>query len=207
MKNVGSSATGPFSLKFYLGVNKDTYLGEVQVSSLSPSQSKSGQASFAIPSDTLDGEYAAYLEAVKDGKVIKYPCASVRPIFVQRTSGNKPDLIPMALTVSKPAASGQPLTLTCTVKNKGSASSGPCQIAFYLSREKTLPSGTPRICDRTRRFLPSGKLSGSEPCASCECLVWGTSDCMVDSSNQVAETAENNNLLSERALILSLEAE
>ncbi len=198
VKNVGSSATGPFSLKFYLGVNKDTYLGEVQVSSLSPSQSKSGQASFAIPSDTLDGEYAAYLEAVKDGKVIKYPCASVRPIFVQRTSGNKPDLIPMALTVSKPAASGQPLTLTCTVKNKGSASSGPCQIAFYLSREKTLPSGTPVFATGPVGSLSIGetlKVSGTAAAPASAWSEWYYPIAQVDSSNQVAETAENNNLI------------
>lgn len=196
-KNTGSSETGNFVLKFYLGVNKDKYLGEIQISSLSPSQSKSGPASFTIPSDTPDGEYSSYLEAVKDGKVIG-ACRSWLPLWVQKSSGDKPDLIPMVLTISKPAVSGQPLTLTCTVKNQGSIASGPCQIAFYLSREKIVPSGTPVFATGSLGSLSVGntlQVSGTASAPESAYSEYYYPVAKVDSSNQIAETAENNNLI------------
>lgn len=196
-KNTGSSETGNFVLKFYLGVNKDKYLGEIQISSLSPSQSKSGQASFTIPSDTPDGEYSSYLEAVKDGKVIG-ACRSWLPLWVQKGGGDKPDLIPMVLTISKPDVSGQPFTLTCTVKNQGSITSGPCQIAFYLSTEKTVPSGTPVFATGSLGSLSVGntlQVSGTASAPESAYSEYFYPVAKVDSSNQITETAENNNII------------
>jgi len=194
IKNIGTTATGAMTASFTLESSQVVRLGIKPVSSLAPSQSTSGKASFAIPAGTPSGDYHPYLTILgSDGSQV-YRMYYPRSVHVGSTGG--PDLVPLVLTLPPSARSGEPVTLACSVKNTGSAAAGPFQVSFYLLRDRSITSSTP--------VFATGSVSGLGAGASQQVQATGTAPsstvvesylvaARVDPQNSVAESGENNN--------------
>jgi len=201
VKNQGTGASAPSTLRFYLSVNfmfepSDQMLAARSVPALNPGDSNAATTNMTIPSNWPTGTYYVLAVADADNEV---PETSNTNNTRSGSIRIGPDLSVTTLNVPSRAAVGASISLSDTTSNTGGgAASGGSRTAWYLSANTTwdasdLPLGVPRDIPA----LGAGAVSsGTTPVtlpASAGAGRWYVI-VRADDLSQVTETVESNNV-------------
>jgi subtilase family serine protease len=205
VKNQGKADAGPFDISFYLSANTtldgtDTLICSRTVAGLAAGalDPPSGTMTTTCPvPDIAPGLYYVIVFDDSGGAVAETNEANNTKYYAIGLS-IRPDLIPTAATVTK---SGSTLTLTDSVKNKGTADAGGFTISFYFSTDTVYQAGTDTfICSRSVGGLAAGASDPSSGTIITTCMVPATVPAGIyrvivvdDSGGVIAEASEANN--------------
>jgi subtilase family serine protease len=119
-----------------------------------------------------------------------------------------PDLVPTSATASTPVTAGGAITLASTIVNSGPGKAAAFYVSFYVSTDAALSGDDVlfAVCDFPLGLAPgaSTTCSGTLPFAPVSALAAGSYRVVmfVDSALEVAETDEDNNVLTVAAPVV-----
>jgi subtilase family serine protease len=152
--------------------------------------------SVTIPAGTAVGTY--FIKVVADCGGVVTEASEGNNVGVSRALRVGPDLTVTAATTVTAAVPGKTITVTSTVKNRGTAAVGAFTVGFYLSTDAVFAAGVDRLLTtRTVIGLPPAGLSVAStpvlippdtvPAAGYRILV------RADEGGRLAEASETNN--------------
>lgn len=200
VQNNGTKNSNPFYIKFYLssdGTTLDTYLGSRYISGgLKAGASNTAYTNLTIPSNIL-GSY--YIIAVIDPANNACETNKLNNIGTSLTTINitAPDLIATSISTNSTSyQKGAQITIKDTVKNQGKAAANGFYVKYYLSKDSNITTSDTYLGSRYVSGLKTGESStASENFALPSNLVGSYYiGAIVDSSNNVSELYESNNI-------------
>ena len=142
VRNQGSASSGSTTLRYYRSTDStisssDTAVGTDSVSGLSASGTSPESTSVTAPSTAGTYYYGACVDSVTGENDTTNNCSSGVAVTVSAA----PDLVVGTPTVSDSSPdAGASFTLSATVRNQGSASSGSTTLRYYRSTDSTISS-------------------------------------------------------------------
>ena len=142
VRNQGSGSADPTTLRYYRSTdsaitNSDTSVGTDSVSGLNSSGSGDESISLTAPSTPGTYYYGACVDAVTGESDTTNNCSAAVTVVVGAAPA--PDLVVDTPTVDTSApAAGARFTLSATVRNRGSVSSGSTILGYYRSTDTTI---------------------------------------------------------------------
>ncbi len=212
VKNEGIAETGPFANGFYLSTDSviwttDTYLDGNSNTNLAPgAQFTWGGPSLTIPPGTPPGNY--YIGILVDrGNNVPESNENNNYVATMITVTSPVAFRDLVITTGSPTvtpstvAAGGTVTLSpWTVKNEGTLDSGPFSNGFYLSTDAFItPADTYLTGNSNSSLAPGTQFNWGGPTLT---IPLGTPPgtyyigILVDRTNSVAESNENNNYVS-----------
>ena len=197
--NQGASPAAASATRYFLSTNAtlepgDTPLQARSVAALAAGASATGTATLTLPAVIPAGSYYLLAQADGDGAVGELNEINNTRAAIVRVG---PDLTVSAFTAPLRAAAGGSLTVTDTIRNRGSATAGTSVTAFYFSTDLTV-DGADRRPPQTRAVpaLLANDLSTGTTTVTVPDITPGTWFLLAsaDDTNAVTETLENNNL-------------
>ena len=162
VENQGSASSAATTLRYYRSTDSsisssDTAVGTDNVGGLSPSGTSPESISVTAPSTAGTYYYGACVDSVTGESNTGNNCSSAVTVTVQ-AAATAPDLVVGAPSVDDNSPEvGESFTLSATVRNQGSASSGSAALRYYRSTNSTIsPSGTPVGTDIVGGLSASG---------------------------------------------------
>ena len=204
--NIGTAASGAYTLRFFLSSDATLDAGDVTLATRSLTSLNAGASStltttLTIPATTTaPASYRVIATATLDAGTDRDPSnngAVSDPISVTpRDQPNLPDLTVSSITVPSTAQTGRPLAIGHTVSNAGAAAAGAFTVRFYLSTDATLDAGDVLLGSRTLTGLGSHASNTMVSTFTVPAnLSVNTYHVLVvaDALNQVTETDKTNN--------------
>ncbi len=145
VSNEGNGSSGSSTLRYYRSTDStittgDTEEGTDEVGSLNPSGSSDESISLTAPDSPGTYYYGACVDTVSDESDTSNNCSAAVTVAVSAPA--TPDLVLDTPTVndSRPTA-GASFTLSVTVRNQGTGSSGSTILRYYRSSDSTITTG------------------------------------------------------------------
>lgn len=118
--------------------------------------------------------------------------------------GPRPDLIISVVTFSQPPiVAGQPLSLTVTIANAGTAASGSCLLALFLNQTSAVTSSAGSVATVLVPAMNPGETKTVVVTAAYPAPGDFTLALLVDSESSVAESNEMNNMFFRPVIVFS----
>jgi Uncharacterized conserved protein len=201
VQNNGTKNSNPFYIKFYLsndGINpiSDTPIGSRYISG----GLKAGASSTAYTNLTIPSTYGSYyIIAIIDPANNTCETNKLNNIGTSLTtiSITAPDLVATSIsTTSTTYQKGSQITIQDTVKNQGKATAGGFYVKYYLSKDSTITTSDTYLGSRYISSLKAGELSTVSENFTLPSNLVGSYyvGAIVDSSNNVSESDESNNI-------------
>ncbi|MEE8575292.1 MAG: SBBP repeat-containing protein, partial [Thermodesulfobacteriota bacterium] len=204
VKNQGHMAAGDTDVNYYLSIDSsvntsDIYLGSRPIWGIGRGATNTATSSHMVPATTPAGIY--YLGAIVDpgdafAESKEYNNTMATASTVTVSAGM--DLIVSAVSGPSSASAGDTISLTSTVENQGSGSSGNVAVNFYISLDSTITTsdiyigyrpiwgtmapGATNTATSTQHTIPAGTAGGTYYIGA-----------VVDPGNANAESNEGNN--------------
>ena len=161
VSNEGNGSSGSSTLRYYRSTDStittgDTEEGTDEVGSLNPSGSSDESISLTAPDSPGTYYYGACVDTVSDESDTSNNCSAAVTVAVSAPA--TPDLVLDTPSVndSRPTA-GASFTLSVTVRNQGTGSSGSTALRYYRSTDSTITTGdTEEGTDSVGSLNPSG---------------------------------------------------
>ena len=214
--NIGTAASGPFTLSFFLSADGtldagDRALGTRALGSLGAGVSSTLTTTLTVPdTTTAPAAYHVIAMATLDAGTDRDPsnngAVSATINVTPRDVPSAPDLTVTNVSVPSTIVAGRPLAVTHTVSNVGTAAAGGFTVRFYLSSDAALDGGDRLLGSRTLTGLAAGAtnttvstvtLPAGVPAATYRVLV------VADALAEVTERDETNNVGVSGALAVS----
>ncbi|HET7343455.1 MAG TPA: CARDB domain-containing protein, partial [Methylomirabilota bacterium] len=206
--NVGTAATGSFSVRFYLSTDDvldagDVLLGTRAFTGLAAGASSAGTTALTLPaSTTAPATYHVIAMAALDQGTDADPSnnGAVSPAIdvTSRVLPNMPDLTAGDVVLPATAQAGRPLAIRHTVRNVGPVAAGAFTVRFYLSTDEAFDAGDALLGSRMLGGLAAG---ASSTAVSTFTLPAGTTVpdtyrvlVVADALGQVSEQDKTNNV-------------
>ncbi len=144
VRNQGSGSSGSTTLRYYRSADStitsaDTSIGTDSVSRLNASATGAESISITAPATAGVYYYGACVDSVTDESDDTNNCSNA--ISVTVGAAPAPDLVVDTPTASPSnPATGESFTLSATVRNQGSGSSGATTLRYYSSTDSTITS-------------------------------------------------------------------
>ncbi len=146
VSNQGSASSGSTTLRYYRSTDSsisssDTAVGTGSVSGLSASGTSPESISVTAPSTAGTYYYGACVDSVTGESDTGNNCSSGVEVTVQAAPVGAPDLVVGTPSVDDSSpTTGETFTLSATVRNQGSASSGSTTLRYYRSTDSSISS-------------------------------------------------------------------
>ena len=152
VRNQGSSASTPTTLRYYRSADAvistgDTEVGTGAVSSLSASGASNESISLTAPSAAGTYYYGACVDPVSGESRTGNNCSGAVSVTVMAGSGpGAPDLVIQTPSVSDSSPNaGESFTLSATVRNQGNGQSASTTLRYYRSTDATISAGDTEV--------------------------------------------------------------
>ena len=146
VKNVGQASAGAFRVTFYMSATDSTpgagtVVGLRTVAGLAPGASAPARTFVTVPVTLEPGTYFLSAVADKKGAIVEVDDTNngLTAVATVTVVMHRPDLVVTALGAPATARTGQPLVVSNTVKNVGTAYAGAFRITFYMSATDNTP--------------------------------------------------------------------
>ena len=149
VRNQGSGSSGPTTLRYYRSTDStisssDTSAGTDAVGGLSASGTSAESISVTAPSSAGTYYYGACVDSVSGESNTGNNCSSGVAVTVGVATA--PDLVVGSPSVSDSSpTTGASFTLSATVRNQGSGSSGSTRLRYYRSADSTISSSDAQV--------------------------------------------------------------
>ncbi len=149
VRNQGSGSSGPTTLRYYRSTDStisssDTSAGTDAVGGLSASGTSAESISVTAPSSAGTYYYGACVDSVSGESNTGNNCSSGVAVTVGVATA--PDLVVGSPSVSDSSpTAGASFTLSATVRNQGSGSSGSTRLRYYRSADSTISSSDAQV--------------------------------------------------------------
>ena len=146
VSNQGSASSGSTTLRYYRSADSsisssDTAVGTDSVSGLSASGTSDESIDQTAPSTAGTYYYGACVDSVSGESDTTNNCSSAVTVTVQAAPVGAPDLVVGTPSVDDSSpTTGETFTLSATVRNQGSASSGSTTLRYYRSTDSSISS-------------------------------------------------------------------
>ena len=168
VRNQGSGSSGPTTLRYYRSADSsisssDTAVGTDSVGGLSASGTSAESIPLTAPSTAGTYYYGACVDSVSGESDRTNNCSS--GVAVTVSVATAPDLVVGAPSVSDSSpTTGASFTLSATVRNQGSGSSGPTTLRYYRSADSSISSSDTAVgTDSVGGLSASGTSAESIP--------------------------------------------
>ena len=164
VRNRGSGSSAPTTLRYHRStdsaiMSSDTQVGNSHVDGVAVSGSRSFSIELTAPPEAGTYYYGACVDPVSGEANTGNNCSAA----VEVTVVGRPDLVVQPPTVDNPNLDAEAtFTLSATVHNRGSSSSGETTLSYYRSTDETIMSSDTQVgTDSVRGLAPSGSIPES----------------------------------------------
>jgi len=215
VNNIGTDNSGSFKWELYLSTDStitssDTLVDEFSLSSITAGSYRSGhENNVAIPTGMNSGYH--YLGMIADNRddVSELDETNNIDASSSRIRIDEPaELLPSAPSGPSTAQAGQQVSISWRIDNDGDVSSGSFKWEMYLSADATITTSDTRLgsTQQTSSISGGSYRTGTYSPTLSSSLQKGTYyfGIIVDTSNQVAESDETNNILVGNSIIVTV---
>jgi subtilase family serine protease len=203
-RNFGTAPTGPFSVAYYLSVDRnitlaDTLLGVTNVVDLAPGAAADLHRFYGVPAWVPAGPY--YLGAILDPANAVAEANETNNTAVDPDPGVISSLPDLALSTFRlpDGVAARTFVIGSAFRNDGMTAAGPFGVEFYLSADQAITGGDILLGTRSHGGLTAGATGALEnTTATIPPSVPGGPyylGVIIDPANAVAEAIEANNVL------------
>ena len=164
VRNRGSGSSAPTTLRYHRStdsdiMSSDTQVGNSHVDGVAVSGTRSFSIELTAPSEAGTYYYGACVDPVSSEANTGNNCSAA----VEVTVVGRPDLVVQPPAVDNPNLDAEAtFTLSATVHNRGSSSSGETTLSYYRSTDETIMSSDTQVgTDSVRGLAPSGSIPES----------------------------------------------
>lgn len=215
VQNVGFTTSGQSYAGFGLVSDTDdeiVFLGMRIVPPLGPGWSSSAKTTLTVPLSTPKGNYTLasvlYSPDSQDPNTENDYAFVDHPVTVtEKVKGGSPDIAVIAVNGPDRASAGEMVTMSATVQNVGTGTSGGFVVGYYLTEDRELTPDDILVGSfYTPSLAPGASISGNGPIRLPATLVQGTYylGAIADPKDSVREPEDSNNvMLSGKAILIS----
>lgn len=210
--NQGGSSSAANQLKFYLSTDlsfgaNDILLGAVGIPTLAPAAFATLSSNVVIPATTAPANYYILYRADAEQQIAESNENNNNALRSLSISGSLPDLIIQNQSAPISALIGSTITLSCRVRNQGSAVAAASALKYYFSTDILLSVNDILLGESSITTIAAGSFSDISKSLTLPTTITNGNYYILfqaDAMTQVAESSENNNMASRAITIGTL---
>ncbi|MBL7784394.1 MAG: T9SS type A sorting domain-containing protein [Chitinophagales bacterium] len=210
--NQGGSSAAANQLKFYLSTDlslgaNDILLGAVGIPTLAPAAFATLSANVVIPLTTAPASYYILYRADADQQIAESNENNNNALRSLNISGSLSDLIIQNQSAPISALIGGTITLSCRVRNQGSAVAAASVLKYYFSTDILLSVNDILLGESNVATIAAGSFSDISKSLTLPTTITNGNYYILfqaDATTQVAESSETNNMASRAITIGTL---